>query len=62
MKSNVVVGNVAQQNYGIDENTFGRFKRVMGDEKEYEAFGKKYNPAALSSFVLKNLRKMQRKL
>ena len=56
-KSNVVVGNVAQQNYGIDENTFGRFKRVMGDEKkEYEAFGKKYNPAALSSFVLKKLK------
>ena len=55
-ENNVVVGNVAQQNYGIDENTFGRFKRVMGEEKQYKAFGKEYNPAALSSFVLKKLK------
>ena len=55
-ENNVVVGNVAQQNYGVDENTFGRFKREMANEKEYEAFGKKYNPAALSSFVLKKLK------
>ena len=56
-ESNVIVGDTAMPNLGIeDSNTFGRFKREMGDDTEYEAFGKKYNPTALSSFVLKRLK------
>ena len=55
-ENNVIVGKIAMQNYGRDENAFGRFKRYMGSDKEYEAFGKKYNPAALSSFVLKKMK------
>lgn len=55
-ENNVIVGNIAMQNYGVDTNAFGRFKREMGTDKEYEAFGKKYNPTALSSFVLKKMK------
>ena len=55
-ESNVIVGNVAMQIYGVDENTFGRFKREMGTDKEYLVFDKKYNPVSLSSFVLKKLK------
>ncbi|MBH37295.1 MAG: hypothetical protein CMD89_05245 [Gammaproteobacteria bacterium] len=54
--NSVVVGEVAMQNFGIDKNTFGRFKREMGTDKEYVAFDKKYNPTSLSSFVLKKLK------
>ena len=50
----MVVGTTAMINYGVDENTFGRFKREMGTDKRYEAFGQTYNPTTLSSFVLKN--------
>ena len=42
--------------YGVDENIFGRFKREMGTDKKYEAYGKTYNPTSLSSFVLKKLK------
>ena len=55
-ESNVIVGIVAMQNYGVDKNTFGRFKREMGTDKKYEAFGKTYNPTTLSSLVLKKLK------
>ena len=56
-ESNVIVGDTAMPNFGIEgSNTFGRFKREMGDDTEYEAFSKKYNPTALSSFVLKRLK------
>ena len=55
-ETNVIVGNIAMQNFGVDKNAFGRFKREMGTNKEYDAFGKKYNPAALSSFVLKKMK------
>ena len=60
-ETNVIVGNIAMQNFGVDKNAFGRFKREMGTNKEYDAFGKKYNPAALSSFVLKNERRCRAK-
>ena len=55
-QGNVIVGKIAQGVYGEDSNCFGRFKRVMGEEKEYEAFGEKYNATSLSSFVLKKLK------
>ena len=29
-ENNVIVGNIAMQNYGVDTNAFGRFKREMG--------------------------------
>ena len=55
-ESNVIVGNIAMQNFGVDKNAFGRFKREMGTNKEYNAFNKTYNPTALSSFVLKKMK------
>ena len=55
-ENSVVVGTTAMINYGVDENTFGRFKREMGTDKRYEAFGQTYNATTLSSFVLKKLK------
>ena len=55
-EKDVIVGKVAMQNYGVEPNVFGRFKREMGTNKTYEVFGKKYNPTSLSTFVLNKLK------
>ena len=55
-KTDVIVGKEAMKFYGLSQNVFGRFKREMGTDKVYEAFGKKYNPTALSSFVLSKIK------
>ena len=55
-EKDVIVGKVAMQNYGVEPNVFGRFKRAMGTNKTYEVFGKKYNPTSLSTFVLNKLK------
>ena len=44
-----LVGVQAELVLGDDPNTFGRFKRFMGEEKEYEAFGVKHTPTSLSA-------------
>ena len=54
--SNVIVGNVAMKNFGLDAHAFGRFKREMGTDKEYVVDDKTYNATTLSSFVLKKLK------
>ena len=55
-KNEADVGSSAVVNYGIDPNTFGRFKREMGTEKTFDVFGTIQTPATLSSFVLKKLK------
>ena len=55
-KTSVIVGKEAMKVFGVDPNAFGRFKREMGKNKVYEAFGKKYNPTALSSFLLSKIK------
>jgi molecular chaperone DnaK len=55
-KTNSIVGRPAMQSYGINKNVFGRFKRAMGTNKNYEAFGEKYSPTDLSTIVIKKLK------
>jgi len=50
------VGEAARRTLGLDKHTFGRFKRQMGESKEYAAFGQTHTPTSLSSLVLKKLK------
>ena len=50
------VSETAEKNLFEDENTFGRFKRHMGEDKTYKAFGIKHTPTSLSALVLKKLK------
>ena len=50
------VGEEARKALGQDPNTFGRFKRHMGESKVYEAHGQTHTPTSLSSLVLKKLK------
>ena len=52
----VRVGEEARKALGQDPNTFGRFKRHMGESKVYEAHGQTHTPTSLSSLVLKKLK------
>ena len=52
----VHIGEAARKSLWEDPNTFGRFKRHMGESKEYEAYGQIHTPTTLSSFVLKKLK------
>ncbi|PHR93137.1 MAG: hypothetical protein COA69_04085 [Robiginitomaculum sp.] len=49
------VGEVARKSLG-EPNTFGRFKRDMGSDSEFEAFGIKHTPESLSALLLKKLK------
>ena len=54
---NAFVGEEAQKGLFISENCVGRFKKAMGETKEYEIEGKTYTPTDLSSILLKKLLK-----
>ncbi len=50
------VGEEARRSLCLDPNTLGRFKRDMGTDSTYEAWGRSYTPTELSTFVLEKLR------
>ena len=51
------VGAVAKERLVTNpESTYKEFKRDMGTDKQYEAFGKKHTPEELSALVLKQLK------
>lgn len=52
----VHVGETARRTLGSDPNTFGRFKRHMGEAKKYEVFDKVHTPTSLSGLVLKKIK------
>ena len=51
----ISIGESARKSLGLDPNTVGRFKRVMGTDKTYEIQGEIYSPTDLSAFVIKKL-------
>jgi len=51
----VYVGDGARKNLSRDPNTFGRFKRDMGTDVFFSAYGNSYSPTDLSAFVLKKI-------
>ena len=50
------VGTEARKILGDDPHTFGRFKRHMGEAKEYEVLGTIHTPTSLSALTLKKLK------
>lgn len=53
----VYVGDAAKKTLNRNPNTFGRFKRDMGTDISFSAYGNSYSPTDLSAFVLKKIRR-----
>ncbi len=54
-KTNSIVGEEARKSLG-QKNTLGRFKRKMGTDTTYVAFGENHTPESLSALLLKKLK------
>ena len=55
-EEHVLVGHEARIELSRSPDAFGVFKREMGTDKQYSAYGQTYSPTDLSAFVLTKLR------